>query len=98
MDAGQRRKKWDLRPRSLFGQIMITMVCFVLAFFALICVYFLYQNSRALEKHRVNSGTELLEQSVGTVDRMLDDLSLLPQHADEPGCDSPGHLARPAGF
>ena len=46
-------------------------------FFALICVYFLYQNSRALEKHRVNSGTELLEQSVGTVDRMLDDLSLL---------------------
>ncbi len=77
MDAGQRRKKWDLRPRSLFGQIMITMVCFVLAFFALICVYFLYQNSRALEKHRVNSGTELLEQSVGTVDRMLDDLSLL---------------------
>lgn len=77
MNAGQWRKGWDLKPKSLFGQIMLTMVCFVMAFLALIYIYFLYQNGRALEDQRVASGTEFLEQSTGTIDRMLDDLSLL---------------------
>lgn len=77
MSSERKGKKRRLGPRSLFGQITVTMVCFAMALLVLVYVYLLYQNSRNFEEQMIYSGTEMLEQSGGAIHQVLDDLSLM---------------------
>ena len=65
------------KPNSLFGQIAITLLGFAGIFFAIVYVATLYYSNRDMERQMVQSNTEILEQTSGTINQMLDNLSLM---------------------
>lgn len=70
-------KKHGLKPKSLFGQILMTLLGCTAAMCVMLYVAALYNNSREMSRQMVQSNTELVTQTSGTVDQMVDNLSLM---------------------
>lgn len=66
-----------LKPTSLFGQIAATLLGFAGIFFVIVYVSTLYYSNRDMERQMVQSNTEILEQTNGTINQTLDNLSLM---------------------
>lgn len=70
-------KRHSLGPKSLFGQIIITLLGFTAAMLVVLYVATLYNSSRDMSRQMVRSNTELVTQTSGTIDQMMDNLSLM---------------------
>lgn len=64
-------------PKSLFGQITVTLVAFAVAFLIMLGVAALYYSNRSMERQMLSSSSEVLAQAEGSIDQLLDDLSLM---------------------
>lgn len=70
-------KSRSLGPKSFFGQIAVTMLGISAAIYLVLYIATLYSSSRDMSRQMVQSNVELVNQTSGTVDQMLDNLSLM---------------------